>query len=97
MLKEARASECHQGNSYFHLRLIVALIKSQRSGIRLRCDLDEPMAYVMAIGNEVSGECVEAINVDQVCNNKRLGFSALWDIRLSSVGYGGGTDGGQAS
>jgi hypothetical protein len=30
----------------------------------MQCDLDEPMASVMAIGSEVIGECVEGIRVE---------------------------------
>jgi hypothetical protein len=44
------------------------------------------MVSVMAIGNEVFGECVEAINVGVGSRNKkRLGFAVLLDIRLLSV------------
>ena len=40
------------------------------------------MAFVMAIGNGVFGECVEAINVGVGNrNNKKLGFAVLWDVR----------------
>ncbi len=62
VLKEERESVYRQGNSNCLLRLMCGSIKFQRSGSRLRCDLDEPMAFVMVIGNEVFGECVEAIN-----------------------------------
>ncbi len=60
---EARASEYHQGNSNYRLLLIVASIKSQRSGTRLQCDFAGRMASVMAIGGDVFGECVEGIKV----------------------------------
>jgi len=44
------------------------------------------MSFVMAIVNDVVGECVEAINVGLGSRNKkRLGFAVLWDIRLLSV------------
>ena len=50
---------------------------------------------MMAIGNEVFGECVEAINVGVGSrNNKKLGFAVLWDIRLLSVVDGGAIEGG---
>ena len=70
-------------------------IKSQKNGSRLRCDLDEPMAFVMAIGNEVSGECAEGINVGVGSRNKkRLGFAVLWEIRYLSVADEGENEGG---
>jgi hypothetical protein len=43
--------------------LIVASIKSQRSGIRLKCDFAGRIASVTAIGSDVFGECVEEIKV----------------------------------
>jgi len=49
VLTEARESVFHQGNSNCFLYLIVASIKSQRNGIKWRWDLDELMAFVMAI------------------------------------------------
>ena len=64
MLTEARESVSHQGSSNCLLHLIVASIKSQRSGIRWRRDLDELMASAMAIGSEVIGGCVEGIRVE---------------------------------
>jgi hypothetical protein len=52
------------------------------------------MAFVMAIGNEVFGECVEAINVGEGSRNtKKLGFGVLWDIRFLSVVDGGAIEG----
>mgnify|MGYP006280805071 CR=1 FL=1 len=39
-------------------------IKSQRSGIRQQCDLEEPTASVMAIDREVVGEWVDGIKVE---------------------------------
>jgi hypothetical protein len=43
------------------------------------------MVSVMAIGNEVFGDCVEAINVGVGSrNNKKLGFPAIWNIRWLS-------------
>ena len=64
MLIQARESVSHQGSINCLLHLIVVSIKSQRSGIRWRRDLDEPMAFVMAIESEVVGECVEGIRVE---------------------------------
>ena len=64
MLIEARESVSHQGSSNCLLHLIVASIKSLTSGIRWGRDLDEPMAFVIAIGSEVIGECVEGIRVE---------------------------------
>jgi hypothetical protein len=53
------------------------------------------MAFVMAIGNEVSGECVEAINVGVGSRNKkRLGFAVLWNVRWLSVVDGSANEGG---
>ena len=49
----------HQDCSNYSLRLIVASIKPQRIGIRLRRGFAEPMASGMAIVGEVSGEYVE--------------------------------------
>jgi hypothetical protein len=53
------------------------------------------MAFVMAIGNEVSGECAEGINVGVGSRNKkRLGFAVLWEIRYLSVADEGENEGG---
>ena len=62
-VKEARASECRQGSSNCLLRLIVASIKSQGNGARLRLDLGEPMVSVKAIGSERLGRCAGQIDV----------------------------------
>ncbi len=59
----ALRGEGQQGNSNSHLLLIVASTKSQKTGIRLQCGLEEPMASVMAIGSEVFGSCVGEIDV----------------------------------
>lgn len=53
----AEANGFHQGNSGCRLLLTLGSIKFQKYGGILRCDLGEPMALVMAIGNKVFGEC----------------------------------------
>jgi hypothetical protein len=52
------------------------------------------MAFVMAIGNEVFGQCVEAINVGVGSRNKKkLAFAVLWNVRWLSFVDGGAIDG----
>jgi len=58
VLIETRESVSHQGSSNSLLHLIVASIKTLTSGIRWRCDLDEPTAE-MAIESEVFANCTE--------------------------------------
>jgi hypothetical protein len=58
-----KANGFHQGNNSCRLHLTSGSIKSQKNGSRLWCDLDEPMASVIAIGSEVFGRCAERIDV----------------------------------
>ncbi len=65
----------HQDSSNSRLHLIVASIKFQRSGIKLRWDLDEPMASVMVIRSEGFGSCVEGIWIDVGLKNAEALFT----------------------
>jgi hypothetical protein len=65
-----KANGFHQGNNSCLLHLTSGSIESQKNGSRLRCDLGEPMAFVMAIGNGVFGECVEEIEVSVEVKNE---------------------------
>ena len=100
MLIEARESVSHQGSSNCLLHLIVASIKSLTSGIRRGRDLDEPMAFVIAIGSEVLGECVVAIRVELGRKVLRMALvcPGFFDFELSaSLGLLSGTADGNGA
>jgi hypothetical protein len=59
----AKRNEYHQGKLNHPLRLIVVSTTTLMIRTRYQWDLEEPMAFVMAIESEAFASCVEKIDV----------------------------------